>query len=281
MSAPKYDIVPETQNGQNTKYNLVNDHHTLFIEPNGASPVKVRNIISTAVRSLSMHNPEKAWNDSEHFLVHWLTDKDGTPKGTANVYIRDVAVYNCLIGRNPDGKSRTIKDLSEELQAKRDKEYAPFKKDKVDSWKDDTEYELIQLDEKWDRICHLVKTPGYVYIDSKQSKDWKNYVKADEIAVMRRHAKLIREGMVDNVLTIGNLPKGTDPRDIRDLFAYFNNSTNPKYPICKVTPKHYIIEYDPQTKDGIFAFMMTLGRKINLPGQTNPVAVRVGYGLTH
>ncbi len=277
MSAPQYEEKRERINNEYTNNKLIYDEHSLTIEPFGIAHSKVEEIFSEAIRNIPINASITEWKNDEHYHLFWPTDKSGKRKGNARVFIKSLAMWNCMVGRNPDGTTRSRSDLTPELRAQYDKENKVMEAARGD-WCDDTdsEYKFV---EKWSKIWHLVKTSGYVFIPEARYFDAEKIRQPDEIVVMRGYAKAGWGGINLRQLTVKGVPPGKTHL-LQSLFSYYNTSQNKDYPQCKeVGGKYpqYVLDFDPKTHDAIFAFMMTLGRTIKIAGLHERVLLIVNY----
>jgi hypothetical protein len=265
------------------------DEHSLYIDSGVATEAQVSKCLKEAIEKgeeiLGSKNTCK-------FKVNLIVNKDGEYFGFGYIRVSDPKIYWMLLGRNPDG--------SERIEEYPDPNWSPPKreiltpdqiieKSKRKTWIEQVEEEdaFIQPMIK-KQLPPLIAIPGYKY-DVEQRKHLKELAEENgtnvevpllgHFEISRGYATDTQLGMLKNRICARNVPDWIPIEAFKSIFSFYVSDKNKKikeangneetYPIVNFVDSNkgriVFVTFDPQTKDAIFALLMTKKLRIAHP----------------
>ena len=225
----------------------------------------------------------KKINLETEIRVNLIVDKEGDYFGFGYIHVTNENVYWMLLGKNPDGSDRLHEYSDPNWVAPVDNLTVDEKKEKYSTMK---WYEITDEEDK--AVCPTIKEilsplmpiPGYKY-DKIQYQHLNNVARdGDEIQeygyfeLSRAYARDNDPSKVGNVLCSRKIPTWIPEFVFKYKFEVYANDSKGKYPIVNMkegrneTGNIVFVEFDPNTKDAIFALLMT--RKVHIIHPKNP-----------
>jgi hypothetical protein len=268
--------------------------HTLYIEKNGCSPARVKEILDAVFDELAImdgapQGEKKDLSPERHKFRYSLNPING--KDRAYAYAMPVADYYRMIGLNANGTSRMVRKPVESVNVfppatqpnqppvPSSSGNLPMKAKKSFDfdWADDDcdftrmvrekpvtpppkpkEPEYIEVPGD-----HLIKTPGYVFIYDQDSDHWQDLVSKDQIAVMRARVSFIRDNLVPNMFDVFGF-SNADLSRVKAHFKQYSTSKKQQYPEIQETRPVFRVTYDPDTHDAYFAYLVNNGATVRI-----------------
>ena len=222
--------------------------------------------------------PPKEILDCE-IRVNLIVDKEGDYFGFGYVHLTNEKVYWMLLGKNPDGSDRVFEYMDPNWVAPIDDLTPEEKKAKYSKMK------WYEITDEEDKSVHpvikeilepLMPIPGYKY-DKVQYQHLKNVSnEGDEVQeygyfeLSRAYARNNEPNKIANILCARKIPEWIPEFVFKNKFKIYANSNDESetYPIVNMiegkndTGNVVFVEFDPSTRDAIFALLMT--RKVHI-----------------
>lgn len=268
------------------------DEHTLYIDSGVATEAQVSKCLKEAIEKGEKLLEE---NNKCRFKVNLIVDKEGKYYGFGYIRVSDPRIYWMLLGRNPDG--------SERIEEYPDPNWSPPKRENltveeiIEKSKKKTWIEQVEEEDAFiqpmikKQLPPLISISGYEY-DDEQRRHLKE-LGGEEVEVpllghfeiSRAYATDTQTNMLKNRICARNVPDWIPLEAFKSIFSFYVSDKNKKgkiymgnkeiedtYPIVNFVDSNkgriVFITFDPQTKDALFALLMT--RKVRIVHPKDP-----------
>jgi hypothetical protein len=238
--------------------NDVTDQHTVYFWCENMNSEEVYQELTKSVFALRDKHGLDYTNTK---LVVKVIDKCVFHYGYA--WVEDSSLYNCMVGKHPDGSSRTSRVYPQPLSEYEDRLCLPS------SWN------TMSFDEQWGLLEDFYQNSFSSAIETLDRYESNSFMQdlpsLFEVEKIRNFegARVNPDKGVSNILVCYNPPKNIDLVILRDMFAMhvsnpnfhlFNKRTkvNTYFPIVTEDKRRRVIhvEFAPRSTDGYFALLM-------------------------
>jgi hypothetical protein len=292
------------QLGQQSSPQKHYDEHTIYCDTAVATEKQLADAFRQAILDAAKVLGEK---NTCKFKVNLLVDKEGKYFGFGYVRVSDPRVYWMLLGRNPDGSERVEEYPDPNWLPPTDPNTNLSVEEIIERNKNKTWAELAAEEDKYiqpiikKQLPPLITLQGYEY-DEEQRKHLRQLALEEErehskdkgklneipthgyFAIQRGYALDAPEGYFKNKICARNVPDWIPLEAFKSIFSFYvsGESKNKKvlvhgkeetYPLVnffssKKGGKIVFVTFDPNSKDAIFALLMT--KKTNIVHPQDP-----------
>lgn len=257
--------------------NKKTDNYTFYVMPGGLTSVQVSDLFKKSLFQMkSRHGVDYTHS---RFYIKIIPGKS---EGRNYGYLRvtDSGLYNCIIGKNPDGSNR------EQVQVKSISDYQIQPPFGIKGSREEADFDALEPDEQFQVVSDFYRGLGADYDDRVFNSYMSNTVDLEPLFNFEIHESgthvciepayvFIDPHRVNNEIYVHNVPQNITPAKLKAFFKPFNTMASSiirtdinnvkcveDYPLVNVVlrdrsrSRDMLLVFNPRSNDGKFALLV-------------------------